>query len=204
MVDLVFDRGTAFLKINQAMIVQDPKKWESMKRFGAFVHGIPLCNSIFQFPHGTLPPSAHHVIALTHEETAVAKQFGVTRVMGHLGLSVSWFPYPPWIDRDRGDSINMADQAESIRIGIPIERLYGLNAMLVEDDIVFTIPVREERRKAFKDYVLRAPLSAAVGFDSFMVGEAKSGLTWKKGQTDPMGYASNWFGCSFLNSRAPY
>jgi hypothetical protein len=198
MLDLVFDRGAAFLKLNQAMIVQDPRKWQAMSRFGSFVHGIPLNSGCFQFPNGQLPPNTHHVIALTHEETVVAKQFGVTRVVGHLGLSVRWFPYPPWIDRDRGDTVNVADQGGSIRIGMPVARFYGLNAMLSEDDIVLTIPVGDEKRKALKEYVLGLPMSAAVGFDSFMIEEADSGLTWKKGQKDPMGYASNWYMCSAL------
>jgi hypothetical protein len=150
MVDLVLDQEVAFLKINQVMIIQDPKKWQTMSRFGSFVHGIPLNSGCFQFLNDMLPPNAHHVIALTHEETAVAKQFGVTRVVGHLGLSVRWFPYPPWIDRDRGDTVNLADQGGSIRIGMPILRLYGINAMLSEDDIVLTIPVGDDKRKALK------------------------------------------------------
>ncbi|KAH8749170.1 hypothetical protein BGZ57DRAFT_140114 [Hyaloscypha finlandica] len=190
MVDLVLDQEEAFLKINQVMIIQDPKKWQPMSRFGSFVLGIPLNSGCFQFLNDMLPPNAHHVIALTHEETAVAKQFGVTRVIGHLGLSVRWFPYPPWIDRDRGDAVNLADQGGSIRIGMPILRLYGLNAMLVEDDIVLTIPVGDNKRKSLKDYVLGLPMSAAVGLDSFITQEADGELTWKSGQKYPMGMAS--------------
>lgn len=152
---------------------------------------MPLNSGCFQFPNDMLPPNAHHAIALTHEETAVAKQFGVTRVLGHLGLSVRWFPYPPWIDRDRNDTVNLADQGGSIRIGMPILRLNGLNAMLVQDDIILTIPADEQKRKTFKEYILELPMSAAVGLDSFMTEEADSGLTWKRGQKDPMGYASN-------------
>jgi hypothetical protein len=198
MVDLVFDRGMVFLKVNQSMIAQDPMRWDSMRKFGTLIHGIPLCDGIFEFPSGRLPPDAHHVIALTHEETAVARQFGVTRVVGHLGLSVRWFPYPPYIDRDRGDCVNMASQAGSIRIRTPIARMYGLNVMLVNDDIRFTIPVGDDRRKAFKDYVLSTPLDGVVAFDSFMVEEADSGLLWKKGQKDPLGYASNRYGSLLL------
>lgn len=192
LVELVFDRGAAFLKINQIMIVQNPQSWQSMNRFGSLCHGIPLSASIFDLPFGVIPPSAHHVIALTPEETVVAKQFGVTRVVGHLGLSVRWFPYPPWIDRDRGDVTNMSDQAGSVRIGVPLARIYGLNAMFVEGDIVLTVPGDEDVRKVFQEYVASLPADAAAGFESFMVEEADSGLLWKKGQKDAMGYSSDW------------
>ncbi|KAH7369599.1 hypothetical protein BKA65DRAFT_2249 [Rhexocercosporidium sp. MPI-PUGE-AT-0058] len=191
LVELDIGHVEASVTIGQIKILQNAQAWQMMSRFGSLLHGMPLNSGCFQFPDDMLPPNAHHVIALTHEETAVAKQFGVTRVLGHLGLSVRWFPYPPWIDRDRGDTVNLADQGGSIRIGIPILRLNGLNAMLIQDDIILTIPADEHKRKTFKDYIQGLPLSAAVGLDSFMNEDADSGLTWKRGQKDPMGYASN-------------
>jgi len=84
----------------------------------------------------------------------------------------------------------MSDQAESVRSAMPIARMYGFNAMMVDDEIIFTIPEGETKREAFKKYVRDAPLTAALGFDSFMTVEADSGLVWKKGQTKPMGYSS--------------
>lgn len=192
LVELVFDRSGVFLKINQVMVVQNAQSWQCMNRFGSLCHGIPFSNSIFDLPAGVVPPSAHHVIALTPEETVVANQFGVTRVVGHLGLSVRWFPYPPWIDRDRGDVTKMTDQAGSVRIGIPIARMYGLNAMFADDDIVLTILPKEELRKVFREHIASLPAEAVAGFESFMVEEADSGLLWKTGQKDPMGYSSGW------------
>ena len=47
-------------------------------------------------------------------------------------------------------------------------------------------------REAFRKYVREAPLTAALGFDSFMSEEANSGLLWKKGQTKPMSYTKIW------------
>lgn len=82
---------------------------------------------------------------------------------------------------------------------MPILRLNGLNAMLIQDDIVLTIPADEDKQKAFKEYINSLPMSAAVGIDSFMAEEADSGLTWKRGQRDPMGYASNSGGMKNLN-----
>jgi hypothetical protein len=193
MLELMFDPGGAVLAIDQITIVLDAKKWQTMRRFGSFVHGIPLKSGCFQLPGCRPPPDAHHVIALTHEETAVAKQFGVTRVIGHVGWSVRWFPYPPWIDRDRGDAVTMVDQGGSVRIMLPIARVYGLNAMLSEGDIVLTIPTGEVKRKAIKDCVLGSPMSAVVAFDSFMTEEADGGLVWKRGQGKPMAYTASGY-----------
>jgi hypothetical protein len=164
-----------------------------MRRFGVLVHGIPLSNSTFKFPDGTLPPWLHNVIALTHEEAAIARQFGCTRVIAHLGLSVRWFPYPPWIDRDRADCVVMAHQSRSIRTGLQVARIYRLNVTLVleEDEIVFTIPRGEKSQDHFRSHVLEASLSKAVGFESFMVEGADSGLVWKTGQTQHMTYGRN-------------
>jgi hypothetical protein len=189
MCDLVFKSDGLIITLNEFILIQDHNKWTGMQRFGMLVHGVPLC--ISTLPRGVLDGHAHHVIALTHEEAAVARQFGPTRVIGHVGLSVRWFPYPPWVDRDRTDCVTMADQAGSIRIGLPMARMYGFNAMVVEDEVVFTIPEGETKRDTFRKYVSDAPLDAALAFDSFMSEDADSGLVWKTGQTKPMGYGSN-------------
>jgi hypothetical protein len=192
MCDLVFEGNSVHIRLNQFLLPQSPHAWASMQRFGMLVHGISLSKSVFNLPDGTLPPYPHHVIALTREEAAVARQFGCTRVIGHVGLSVRWFPYPPWIDRDRKDCVVMADQSGSIRIGLPVARMYGFNAVLAGDEIVFSIPEGEEKRNLFRSYVLEAPFNAALAFESFMVDEADSGLVWKSGQSKPMGYAAVW------------
>jgi hypothetical protein len=188
MIDLVFDKGMAFHKINKVMLVQDTKRWQNMNRFGGLVLANPLSNTTLGLPQDTLPRLTYNTVALTHEEAVVARQFGVTRVIGHVGISVRWFPYPPWIDRDRGDTVNMADQAGSIRIGLPMARMLGLNVMNIESDIIFTIPDDEETKKAFKDHVLGQPATAAACFEGFMSEDAEGGRLWKKGQTKPMAY----------------
>jgi hypothetical protein len=188
MVDLVFDKGMAFLKINNMMLVQNNKSWQNMNRFGGLVLANPLTNSTLGLPQGTLPQFTYNTIALTREEAVVARQFGVTRVIGHVGMAIRWFPYPPWIDRDREDTVNMADQAGSFRIGLPMARMLGLNVMNIENDIIFTIAEDEETRKRFKDHVLGQPVTAAACFEGFMSEDAEGGRLWKNGQTKPMAY----------------
>jgi hypothetical protein len=188
MCDLVFDKDTVQIRLQRIAIPQNPRIWESFRRFGSLQHGIKLDDCVFQFPKGTIPRNAHHVIALTQEEAAVARQFGPTRVIAHVGYAVRWFPYPPWVDRDRGDCITMSDQAGSIRVGLPVAQMYGLNAVIAGEEIVFTIPPGEEKRETFKNYVAEAPMNAALCFESFMTPEADAGLLWKTGQTQPMAY----------------
>jgi hypothetical protein len=193
MCDLVFAGENVHLKLNQMQVLQPPNTWVTMKRFGVLLHGgFPLSDSAFKFPEGTLPRGAHHVIALTHEEAAVARQFGCTRVIGHVGLSVRWFPNPPFIDRDREDCVVMADQSGSVRTRMSVTRMYGLNAMLENNDIVLTIPEGESKRNLFKRLVVDPPLNVVFSCESFVTGEADCGLIWKSGQTKPMGYGNNW------------
>ena len=188
MVDLVFDKGKALLKINNILLILDNKRWQNMNGFGGFVLANPLSNSTLGLPQGTLPRFTHNTIALTREEAVVARQFGVTRVIGQVGWAARWFPYPPWIDRDRGDTVNMADQAGSFRIGLPMARMLGLNVMKIEGDIIFTIAEDEGTRKDFKDHVLGPPVTAAACFEGFMSEDAEGGFLWKSGQTRPMAY----------------
>lgn len=191
-VDLNFEKNKMHLRLNQFVLPQEPAKWASMRSFGILVHGFSFGVSTLRLPPGAIRGDEHHVIALTHQEAVVAREFGPTRVIAHVGLAVRWFPYPPWVDRDRKDCVVMSEQAGSVRSAMPIARMYGFNAMMADDEITFTIPEDEAKREAFRKYVREAPLTAALGFDSFMSEEANSGLLWKKGQTKPMSYSKIW------------
>lgn len=192
MCDLVFENNLVFIKLDNFIFPQHGNKWMSMRRFGGIVHGISVACALTGVPDVAIPGNSHHVIALTHEEAAVAREFGVTRVISHVGLSARWFPHPPFIDRDRGDCVVMADQAGSFRSKLPIARIYGLKGMVIDDEIVLTIPEGEEKRKMFRLHVQDTPLSAAMAFECFMSKEADSGFVWKAGQTVRIAYGANW------------
>jgi hypothetical protein len=192
MCDLVFENNLVFIKLNNLMFPQNENKWRSMRRFGGMVYGISVTCALTGVPEDAIPGDSHHVIALTHEEAAVARQFGVSRVIGHVGLAVRWFPHPPFIDRDREDCVVMADQAGSIRTALPTARFYGISGMEVDDEIVLTIPEGEGKRSMFRKYVQDTPLSAAIAFECFMSKEADSAFVWKAGQTMRMIYGADW------------
>lgn len=182
MCDLVFDTGAVQIKLNQRTFPQETRKWDTFQRFGALVHGIPISDPRFGIPDDALPSISHHVIALTREEAAVARQFGVTRVIGHVGQSVRWFPHPPWINRDRATSLTMADQVGTIRSKVPVTRIYGISVMLVDNEIIFTIPEGEAKRSHFRKYVQNTPANDVMAFESFMTADADGGLCWKRNQ----------------------
>jgi hypothetical protein len=188
--ELLFENSSVSVRVNRSILKQDPKIWADMRSFGSLVHTVPHTCNVFSLPDGALPRNYHTVIALTREETVVAKQFGVTRVISNLGLSYRCFPYPAWNARDRKDCVTMADQAGSFRIGKPLARIYGVNCILYEDDIILTVPAKNETRDKVREWVVRSP-EAAPCFETFMADDAESGLVWKTGQKQAMGYTKN-------------
>jgi hypothetical protein len=118
-----------------------------------------------------LPNPSHHVVALTNQEAAVAKEFGCHRVMSRLVLDCGHFPIPPWIDRDRSDVTRMADNAGTIHVTVPVARarIHGLSAIMVDDsDIVLHIPADMAKSRAFQEHVGCTLSTDAVSLESFI------------------------------------
>ncbi|KAI9771252.1 MAG: hypothetical protein M1839_002836 [Geoglossum umbratile] len=192
--DFIFEDSVQIV-IHRVVALDSARKWESMKNFGMLTHGIPI--EIASLPAGALPKDRHHVVALTPNEAAVAREFGRTRVIGQVGLAARWFPYPPWIDRDRSDCCTMADQQGSVRVrGLPMMHISKFSALKIHDTIVFKIPNDKERENAFRAVVRDSQLSQALGFESSLHEDADSGLVWKSGQTRPEAYGID---CQSMN-----
>lgn len=86
----------------------------------------------------------------------------------------------------------MADQAGSFRTNLPIARILGFSGVIVDNEIVLTIPEGEKKRDQFRQHVRDTPYSAAMAFECFMTEDADSGYIWKAGQKEPMAYMTNW------------
>ena len=183
----IFFEDSVRIVVHRVTGLDSASKWSSMTNFGMLTHGIPI--PINGIPAGVLPPNRHHVIAFTPNEATVAREFGRTRVIGQVGLAARWFPYPPYIDRDRGDCCTMADQTGSIRLnGLPMIGISRFSTMKMHNDIVFRIPKDKEREDAFRGVVRDSKLTDALGFESSLHPDADSGLVWKRGQTRPEAY----------------
>jgi hypothetical protein len=53
-------------------------------------------------------------LILTADELAVARQYGMVRVMATLGREYRFFPTAPWADRDRRELVSLRDMEQSI------------------------------------------------------------------------------------------
>lgn len=129
------------------------------------------------------PISYYYAVVLTDEEAAVARKHGLTRAlvagMGHS----AWFPYPPYVDRDRKSGaslVAMEGSASGNGIGTKLGVL-GLNVIQVKHDVYLHIP--EGRVEAFKKAIIS---KSVTGFDSLMIeSEMHEGCNsvyiWKPG-----------------------
>jgi len=162
--------------------------WLGSKNLEVITHGMPI--PIPGFGPGFFPPHRFHGIALTREEANIAKVFGYTRVIGHYGISQRWFPYCPWIDRDRDDCISMAQMENSMRSReFPCKTIRGLSARWEGDYIILTIPLGKEQE--VKAVVKQTSPEEAWAFDSSLHPNADSCPYWQAGQSQ-MSVFSAW------------
>lgn len=139
-------------------------------------------------PEQYLPEERLHAILLTDSEAQVAMRCGTMRALSHLGMSERWFPYPLWIDRDRRDSITMADMQGTIRNDFSFVSVLEVSAIRRGSDITLFVPKRAE--KYIKEVLHKMPPGCGLPLDSFMYGGSDSGLMWKNRDTTPSGYSA--------------
>ena len=159
--------------------------WLGSKKLETLTYGMPI--ELPGFGPGVLPMNRLHGIALTNDESQIAKAYGYNRVIGHHGLSHRWFPYPPWIDRDRDDCLTWAQTDESFRKQLfPVtKKIRGASARQEGTRIILEFPVGSE--DAVKAAVPER-IEEVVVFDSHLHPNADSGCIWKKGNTQEMHY----------------
>jgi hypothetical protein len=153
--------------------------WLGSKNLETITYGMPI--KIPGFGRHFFPKNRLHGIALTKQEAQIAKFFGYTRVIAHYGQSHGWFPYPPWIDRDREDCISTAQVEKSMRNKkVNIMRIRGISARWEGEHIILTIP--PEREKVVEIEVEETAPESIWGFDSCLHPNADSCLYWESGQ----------------------
>jgi hypothetical protein len=64
-------------------------------------------------------------ILLTAEEFEVYRNFGVTRIMSHLGRAYVYYPCPSWSERSRSSVVSMEAMQESILRRMPLLSVRG-------------------------------------------------------------------------------
>ena len=180
--------------IGRREVLRNREAWSEDVNLSMFVHTpAPGWDGVYDMPRGfKIPKAVHHVVSLTAEEAAVALEFGPTRVISHLGLSVRCFPAPAWVERDREDCCTMADQTNSGRSKFKLARIYGITALLTggfaSGTIVLSLPPGEKKKNGIQAAFRNLSQEMMFGFDAFMSEQADSGLTWKSGQKDAQAY----------------
>ncbi|KAL2361938.1 hypothetical protein RJZ56_005154 [Blastomyces dermatitidis] len=143
---------------------------------------------ITNIPASYFPTEWLQVIPLIAPEAEVAQKYGIMRALGHLGAQERWFPFPPWINRDRQPCITMASMAGSVKDSIPLVVVRGISALKRGMEIVLHVP----RESAFhlKHALTQFQLEHVFALDSYHYKDADSGLLWSNTDVQPRGYAA--------------
>lgn len=118
---------------------------------------------------------------LTKEETEVAKQFGLSRVVALQGFKYNHFPSPPWIVRDREPVVNEEQKLEmlkSIVAKVPFFHVRGFRLKLTADTI--HLECRKDQKELLKETLKQLPMEAPFAMASEICYESDAILTWQQ------------------------
>lgn len=120
---------------------------------------------------------------LTRAELALVQRAGAMRVAARLGQQHAYFPYPPWLDRDRADVV-VAGEADHTLL-TKVARVGLGEATQVGGTIVLAL----DRAATRADEIAAAPDDAAVALLTTLAPDATAHLVWRPGQERPSAYA---------------
>ncbi|EER45385.1 hypothetical protein I7I53_07829 [Histoplasma capsulatum var. duboisii H88] len=143
---------------------------------------------IADIPASYFPLEWLQVIPLIAPEAEVAQRYGIMRALGHLGAQERWFPFPPWIDRDRQPCITMANMVGTMKESLPLVIVRGVSALKRGMDIVLHVP--QGCALYLKEALAQFQLEHVFALDSTPHKDADSGLLWSNTDTEPRGYAA--------------
>ncbi len=118
---------------------------------------------------------------LTKEETEVAKQFGLSRVIALQGFKYNHFPSPPWIVRDRDSVVNEEQKLEmlkSIVAKVPFFHVRGFRLTLTADTI--RLECRKDQKELLKETLKQLPMEAPFAISSEICYDSDAILTWQQ------------------------
>jgi hypothetical protein len=160
--------------------------WLGSKHLHTVTHGMPIL--LPGLPWGALPRMRLHGIVLTPKEASLAGRFGWTRLIAHYAISTRWFPYTPWIDRDRTDCMTeeMMDGSLWGSVLHP-KKIRGVSVRSNGRFLILEIPPGRELE--LQAVVERTPRREALCLDASLYPVANVYATWEAGQ------GSGGFGC---------
>ncbi|KAK2783232.1 hypothetical protein FQN51_004446 [Onygenales sp. PD_10] len=139
-------------------------------------------------PASYFPLEWLQAIPLLAPEADVANQYGVSRALSHLGFSERWFPFMPWVDRDRQPCITMENMAGTIKDSMPFVVILGISALKKGSDIV--LQVSSKSAPSLKESLSQFALEHVFALSTTPYKDADSGLIWKNTDKEPRGYGT--------------
>jgi len=134
-------------------------------------------------PPNALPGQYLQAIPFTQDEASVATRFGTLRVLSQLGRSVNYFPYPPWIDRDRKTVISPNDLSESMVAKCATVIVSGVHAVKEGDDI--RLYVRPRASQNLANSLTKLPPHMPFAILTELFADSDSCMVWSNGQREP-------------------
>lgn len=119
-------------------------------------------------------------ILLTEAELAVARRFGLARVLALMGFNFSHFPCPPWVDRNRNSVITdsvMHTMEESILAKVPQFVIPGLRVMLNSTKVI--VKCKNGTHHGLRELLKQIPDEAPVVLLGELDPEANAILVWQ-------------------------
>lgn len=125
------------------------------------------------------------VVPLTGAELEVVKVCGAMRIAARLGQAQRFFPFPPWLERDRPDQSEPGELGATLLASVRSSWLAPTHATKVGDLIELELP----RGATGLDAVAAAPSGAALALLALPSPRATALLSWRPGQESPRAHA---------------
>ena len=133
-----------------------------------------------------MAPNVIHAILITDEERLVYENYGMLRLLGHMGNAERRFPFPQWSDRFRKSIVTMADMELSflnqlMRVKIPGACVTMMKKSKQTDCI--KLKVSSDKHAMICDVISKIEPQAVLTILTDLDYEADSCLTWKAGES---------------------
>jgi len=157
-------------------------------RSPGFLGGAQL-QGVLHWPAPPVPGASEaprlQLVALTTEELLAMREVGPARVLGLLARSTRYWPYPPWIDRERAGVVDRAAAAASVLGRTARRRVPGLTVVREGESIVTQLDEAASAKWPSIAAALdeRQPIALLADYAAPEVADAC--LVWSPGQSGP-------------------
>ena len=128
------------------------------------------------------------LLVVTADELELVRAVGIQRVAARLGQGHRYFPFPPWLDRERPSLVVAGELRQTILAGVASLWVPGAEVVMTAGTVVLSIPRAQAERARRALTGLSA--DAAVAFLCLAGPDASAALVWRPGQPNAQAYSS--------------